>query len=639
MLSKSRSTEASRKFAKLLLVVLLALLGSPQVAAQDPSNGEEDRTRSRRSDTLDYITIDVRDKDLREVLTDIGRQVDVNIVVDPNVQETVSLSLDAVEWREALELIARESECTIVQETPRLIRFTQPPQISIEFQDADLKVVLELLAKQSGANIVISEDVEGKVSLALREVPWREALDTIVKTAGYVTVEDRTGIAKIIRVVDPSTLTKQLETRIFKLRYIRPPERYTAIISDIEKQAAGGGGGQEAAGGRSARGGGGGMSDIESEFTLLKALRKALSEDGDMDFDEKTNSLIVKDVAPNLDAMQRIIEEVDIEPALVQVEVQFVSTTSDDILELGVKFDDPNTATRDGVKVGIRGSSPASQFPNLANPSTPASIVDNGGTWPFDIGNWESVGVEYGALGILDYTQTQILLSLVEDDDNSRVIQRPTLTTLDNYPSTIFVGESVPFAVQEVQQDQNGNVTVSIDENERSPVNIGFTLYISPHVIPGTDTVHLNVIPKVSALTGSTSEIQGFDRFRFTDPGGVNSAFIDLPREAAQTVVTYLKVEDGHTAVIGGLHTERQFEVDSGIPFLGDIPLLGYFFKWERRQHDVEHLLILITPRIMRSTEMSDEEYHKAVAEARRYDYFVEKYGRGWDGERIEDDE
>ncbi len=628
MQRENRSTATGIRLP--MLIILLGLTGILPIEAQEQgTGGGVTAARPRRTDTLDYITIDVRDKDVREVVSDVGRQVDVNIVVDPNVQETVTISLDAVEWRVALELIARETECTIVYETPRLIRLTQPPQISIEFQDADLKVVLELLAKQSGANIVISEDVEGKVSVALREVPWREALDTIVKTAGYVTVEDRKGIANIIRVVDPSTLTKQLETRIFKLRYIRPPERYIAIISGIENNAKGGEAASKGASGANR------AASAEEEFTLLRALRKALSEDGEMDFDVKTNSLIVKDVAPRLDGMQRIIEEVDIEPSLVQVQVRFISTTSDDLLELGLKFDDPNTPFRDGVKAVIRGSSPASSFPDLTN--TPAGTINNGGTWPFDIGNWEAIGVPYSALGVLDYTQTQILMSLIEDDENSRVIQEPMLTTLDNYPSTIFVGESVPFAVQKVQQDQNGNVTVSIDENDRSPVNIGFTLYISPHVIPGTDTVHLNVIPKVSSLVGTTSEIQGFERYRFTDPGAATSAFIDLPREASQTVVTYLKVEDGHTAVIGGLHTERQFEIDSGIPFIMDIPILGYFFKWKRKQHDVEHLLILITPRIIRSTEMSDEIYEEALAEARRYDYFVQKYGD--DDEKAKTDE
>ncbi len=572
---------------------------------------------------VDLVTIDVRDKDLREVLSQIGDQVKVNIVVDPQVEESVTLTLETIDWREALDILARETNCVVVEVSDRLIRFTQPPSINIEFQDAELAVVLELLAKQSGANIVISEDVQGKVSLTLRDVPWREALNTIVKTAGYVVVSEREGVSEILRIVSPEKLTQQQETRIYQLRYIRPPEQYVAIISDIEKQAGSLGTN---------------TSDSEEEFTLLRALRRALSPGGEMDFDVKTNSIIVKDIAPRLDEIAEIIAEIDVEPALVQVEVKFISTANDDILETGLKLDDPNTPDRDGFRLSARGASPASNFADLSGlgvipdattgvPIYNGSVVSNGGTWPFDIGNMQGIGVPYQALGVLDFTQTQLLISMVKDDENSKIVQQPFLTTLDNYPSTIFVGEEVPFAVQNVQQDQNGNVTVSIDENSRSPVNVGFTLYVSPHVIPGTDMIYMNVIPKVSTLVGNTSDIPGFDRFRFSDPGSGTSAFIDLPRESSQTVVTYLRVRDGQTAVIGGLHTERRVEIESAIPFLSDIPYLGEAFKWRRRQADVNHLLILVTPRIIKSSDVSEEIYQNALREAERWDYFKEKYG------------
>lgn len=572
---------------------------------------------------VDLVTIDVRDKDLREVLSQIGDQVKVNIVVDPQVEESVTLTLETIDWREALDILARETNCVVVEVSDRLIRFTQPPSINIEFQDAELAVVLELLAKQSGANIVISEDVQGKVSLTLRDVPWREALNTIVKTAGYVVVSEREGVSEILRIVSPEKLTQQQETRIYQLRYIRPPEQYVAIISDIEKQAGSLGTN---------------ITDSEEEFTLLRALRRALSPGGEMDFDVKTNSIIVKDIAPRLDEIAEIIAEIDVEPALVQVEVKFISTANDDILETGLKLDDPNTPGRDGFRLSARGASPSSNFADLSGlgvipdattgvPIYNGSVVSNGGTWPFDIGNMQSIGVPYQALGVLDFTQTQLLISMVKDDENSKIVQQPFLTTLDNYPSTIFVGEEVPFAVQNVQQDQNGNVTVSIDENSRSPVNVGFTLYVSPHVIPGTDMIYMNVIPKVSTLVGNTSDIPGFDRFRFSDPGSGTSAFIDLPRESSQTVVIYLRVRDGQTAVIGGLHTERRVEIESAIPFLSDIPYLGEAFKWRRRQADVNHLLILVTPRIIKSSDVSEEIYQNALREAERWDYFKEKYG------------
>ena len=498
------------------------------------------------STVVDLVTIDVRDKDLKEVLAQIGTQVGVNIVPDPEIEETVTLTLDAIDWRQGLDILARETNCVVLEISDRLIRFTQPPSINIEFQDAELAVVLELLAKQSGANIVIAEQVQGKVSLTLRDVPWREALNTIVKTAGYVVVSEREGVSEILRIVSPDQLVAQQETRIFQLRYIRPPEQYVAIISDIEKQAG-------SLGTNSA-------SDSEVEFTLLKALRRALSPGGDMDFDIKTNSLIVKDIAPRLDEIGEIIAKIDVEPALVQVEVKFISTSNDDILETGLKLDNPNTPGRDGFRLSARGASPQSNFADLSGlgviqdagtqvPIYNGSVVSNGGTWPFDIGNMQSIGVPYQALGVLDFTQTQLLISMIKDDENSKIVQQPFLTTLDNYPSTIFVGEEVPFAVQNVQQDQNGNVTVSIDENDRSPVNVGFTLYVSPHVIPGTDMIYMNVIPKVSTLVGNTSDIPGFDRFRFSDPGSGTSAFIDLPRESSQTVVTYLRVRDGHCRI------------------------------------------------------------------------------------------
>ena len=576
------------------------------------------------STVVDLVTIDVRDKDLKEVLAQIGTQVGVNIVPDPEIEETVTLTLDAIDWRQGLDILARETNCVVLEISDRLIRFTQPPSINIEFQDAELAVVLELLAKQSGANIVIAEQVQGKVSLTLRDVPWREALNTIVKTAGYVVVSEREGVSEILRIVSPDQLVAQQETRIFQLRYIRPPEQYVAIISDIEKQAG-------SLGTNSA-------SDSEVEFTLLKALRRALSPGGDMDFDIKTNSLIVKDIAPRLDEIGEIIAKIDVEPALVQVEVKFISTSNDDILETGLKLDNPNTPGRDGFRLSARGASPQSNFADLSGlgviqdagtqvPIYNGSVVSNGGTWPFDIGNMQSIGVPYQALGVLDFTQTQLLISMIKDDENSKIVQQPFLTTLDNYPSTIFVGEEVPFAVQNVQQDQNGNVTVSIDENDRSPVNVGFTLYVSPHVIPGTDMIYMNVIPKVSTLVGNTSDIPGFDRFRFSDPGSGTSAFIDLPRESSQTVVTYLRVRDGQTAVIGGLHTERKVEIESGIPLLSDIPYLGELFKWRRRQADVNHLLILVTPRIIKSSDVSEEIYRNALKEAERWDYFKEKYG------------
>ncbi|MCZ6794112.1 MAG: hypothetical protein O7J95_10930 [Planctomycetota bacterium] len=616
-----------------ILAIVLGLTTSAHGQAEGRENGGlpdfrdyvEGGDAPVASEDTDYISLDVKDKDLNDVLKTISRRVGVNIIADSNVRETVTVTFDRVEWRNALDVIAEQTHCKILEQSARLIRFTQPPSISMEFQDADIKVVLELLAKQAGANIIMSSAIQGKVSLSLRDVPWREALDTLVKTAGYVIVrtgDELSNTTEILRVVRPESLLKQLETRHFPLKYVRPREPYQAIISDLENFTTGPGANKRGEEGAAGEGEGAG------EFSLEAALREIVSADGGaLRYDEHTNTFIVKDIKPKLDEIERIIRLVDVAPALVYVEVKFIRTTNADILERGIKFDLPNTPERDGFTVIARSANPGEVVQltsNLAN--DPLAIF--GGTFPFNIGALDKppFGLsDFQALGILDFTQTRMLLRLVKDDERSRIVQEPSLTMLDNKAAVIFVGDEIPFAVQKVQQDQNGNIIVTIEENDRSPINVGFTLYLRPNVIPGTDLINLTVIPRVSTLSGTTSSIEGFERFEFQQEGGQTQASIDLPRLSSQTVVTHLRVEDRHTAVIGGLQTERRIEIESRIPLLSSIPLLGNLFTWKRKQNNVESLLILITPHILKG-EVKDHITQRAIKKHQKTDFFFNTY-------------
>jgi len=565
----------------------------------------------------EYITFDWKDKDLHEALRSISHKVGVNIIADPEVKEKVTIQLDRVEWRHALKVIEKLTHCRMVEVSDRLIRFTQPPSISMEFQDADIKVVLDLLAKQSGANIVMASDVQAKVTLSLREVPWREALQEIVEAAGYVIVKAGTETGnEILRVVRPESLKDQLETEHFVLQYIRPNDPYFAVISDVEKYAKSPFGGQGASGtlDKSSQGGQG----EKSTFSLEEALRDTLSKEGTLKYDEHTNTFIVKDTKPKLDEIRNIITRVDVKPPQIYVEVKFIRTTNTDILERGIKWDLPNTPERDGFVSSVYGAQP--------NPLASDPLFLFGGTFPFDLGKIGDIPENFRALGIMDFTQTRAVLKLVKDDENSRVVQEPTLTMLDNKPATIFVGDEVPFAVQKIQQDQNGNITVAIEENKRSPINVGFTLYLQPHVIQGTDMINLTVIPKVSRLSGTTSDIEGFEKFSFEQGATGTKATLDLPRQELQTVVTYLRVHDGHTAVIGGLQTERKSEIETKIPGLSSIPILGNLFTWKRKKNNIESMIILITPHIVKNVGDEDLRFQTALKRHQDKDYFYQKY-------------
>ena len=158
-------------------LVCCALLWGESIHAQEESAGSTDigsyldNPEDFGGRGNEYITLDVRDKDLSEILKFISRRVGINVIADPDVDEKVTVQLDAVDWRDAIHVLARQTHCEILDVSDRLVRFTQPPSISMEFQDADIKIVLELLAKQAGANIMMASDIQGKVSLSLREVP------------------------------------------------------------------------------------------------------------------------------------------------------------------------------------------------------------------------------------------------------------------------------------------------------------------------------------------------------------------------------------------------------------------------------------------------------------------------------------
>ena len=138
------------------------------------------------------VTIDAAGKDLREVVDAIARASGVNIVVDQGIDEKVTLRLVDVDWRDAIDALARETRTRIVEEEGRAIRLTRPPSIRMELHDADVRAALLAIAAQAGVSIVIPEEVQGKVSLSLVDVPWMDALEAVAASSGHVLVRGRT---------------------------------------------------------------------------------------------------------------------------------------------------------------------------------------------------------------------------------------------------------------------------------------------------------------------------------------------------------------------------------------------------------------------------------------------------------------
>jgi type II secretory pathway component GspD/PulD (secretin) len=211
--------------------------------------------------------------------------------------------------------------------------------------------------------------------------------------------------------------------------------------------------------------------------------------------------------------------------------------------------------------------------------------------------------------GVLDFRQLEMATDVLKTDGRSQITQRPSITVLDNFAATIFVGEVVRFAEVTLNSSQQGGLEGTISEAENSPVSTGFQLIVIPHVVPDTRKVMLTLVPTLDTLTGRSPTNPGFDTFSV----GINT--IDLPRLSSATIVTQMLLEDGETAVLGGLIEENETETVTKIPLLGDIPLLGYLFKNVETNRTHRNMILFVTVRIVRTKRDAREALEAQLRE------------------------
>jgi type IV pilus assembly protein PilQ len=188
-------------------------------------------TSATAADPQDVQTfpLETSDKPLETVLQYISRRANVNVVCNEADQPRVTIRLANVTWQEAVDQIARKYDFVVERRNERIWELTKPPKVRMEFQNAGLGVVLEALARQAGVNIVIGDEIDTKrrISMTLNGVPWREALDVIVKSLGYAWAEQD---YNIIRIVKKENLTKDLETRILRMVNVKSDDASTLAI-------------------------------------------------------------------------------------------------------------------------------------------------------------------------------------------------------------------------------------------------------------------------------------------------------------------------------------------------------------------------------------------------------------------------
>ncbi len=521
------------------------------------------------------ITIEKRDAKIEEIVEEFRKQANINIILDTTkydasyrVKEFV---LRGVPFNEAFVQFMKLTELTITDETPTTIKLERSMLATMAFKDSDIKEVIDALAKYSGANIIVSPEIKGTVSFSVSKVPWDIVLEYVVKTAGYKIVRES---YSIIRIVTDKELQSQMETKIFKLKYLQPPSSYKAKIEKSKYID-----GVPMLGPVQ-------IKELADHFPIIRVIEATLTKQdktliGSMQYDFTSNSMVVKDVKPVLDKIEQIIKELDMEPPQVALDVKFIFTTNTDLISFGVDF------------FGINGITQGIELISKARRINPTQSAEYYSMFPFGFNMQKNPWPDRRYF--LTQYETSAILRAFKQDVYTRVSQQPSISVLDNTEATIFVGQSVPYAEIVSVATQSGGSTTTIAEGKRSPVKVGFQLLIIPRITG--DKVLITVIPENSVLIGKDKENPGFERFK------ISGQEIVLPRTSDTTLITRVMVEDSKTIILGGLQTENFSIEDRGVPILQDVPLINYFFRKKDESLIKEHLLIVITPRIVKATD------------------------------------
>jgi type IV pilus assembly protein PilQ len=416
-------------------------------------------------------------------------------------------------------------------------RYTGNP-VSLDFQGADLRAVLRTFAEISGLNIVIDPTIQGTVDVALRDVPWDQALDIILRANKLGYVVDGT----IVRVA-PLTVLADEETQRRKLADEQALSGELRTLTRALSYARG--------------------EDLRALITAT-----VLSQRGSIQTDPRTNTVIITDLADRLARAGELLTTLDRPEPQVEIEARIVQTTREFARTIGVQWGFNGRASQ-----ALGNTTPLS-FPNQGSiggrtgaiqgdtaTDASSSVVDLGVK-----GASSALGLALGSVN--GAVNLDVALSALERQGQGRLLSTPRVSTQNNVEAEITQGVQIP-----IQTVANNTVTVTFKD-------AALTLRVTPQ-ITAADTVIMRISVENAA--------PDFSR----QVGGI-------PPIDTQRALTQVLVSNGDTTVIGGIYVSREQSAEDRTPGLHQIPLLGWLFKRENVTDESRELLIFITPKIVR---------------------------------------
>ncbi len=434
-------------------------------------------------------------------------------------------------------------------------------KLSLDFQDIEVRAVLQIIADFTNLNLVASDTVGGRITLRLQSVPWDQALDLVLKTKGL----DKRLVGNVMMVAPAAEIAererreietkKQLEelaplrTEYIRVRYANAREMFSLFSSRGGNRGAGAG------------------SSNSRDGSASLTTDSVLSERGSGTVDERTNSIIITDTAERIEAFKRLVEQIDIPIRQVMIEARIVVANNNFQRELGIRWGGATSSTNSsgdtieviGSQAGLQGQGPTGFF----NGTGPLNLTQA------NMVNLATTGTPAGsaAIGVLtDNTYLDMELTALENSGYAEIVSQPKVITSDKQTASIRSGKEIPYQ----EASASGATSTSFKEAV-------LLLEVTPQITPDNRII-MDLSVSKDALSGVVNGVPTIDVTRLE---------------------TKVLVNNGQTVVLGGVFNLDTAKSESKVPVLGDIPYLGRLFKRTLTRTDKSELLIFITPRLL----------------------------------------
>jgi type IV pilus assembly protein PilQ len=484
----------------------------------------------------------------------------------------------------ALPLVAQTAAPAVAADvpTPSSVALSEKKDlISVDFPNEEIRTILRNVADMFELNLVVPETLQGRTSIKLRNVTWRQIFREVLSPVGYTFMEDE----NIIRVVSMDALAQEPNvTEVYILNYAEAAKILPTVSGMVE------------------------TGDPVK---------------GRIQVDQRNNALVITERPSRQEKIKPIIAKLDVATAQVMIESKFIEVTNNDGSDVGMNWASlKNLEVKQGktewktatMSANANSTSTVTKYQMYTNPANPLRsdyvldsngnrIVESVGTTTTTPATYTSPGVNstdwknnlqslFNSPSLITSTfsisEFGAVLSLYESNNNVRLVSNPTVVTLNNVEASINIGEEYPIPNYAYNQEVGG---FEVSGFTYKP--IGINLKVTPQ-INNAGFIKMNILPEVSSRSGEVTF------------GGASGA--KIPIISSRKATTQVSLKNGHTLGIGGLIENEKTKGTSKVPVIGEIPLLGSFFKSKSTSIKTRNLVIFITAKTLDNGEAKADE-------------------------------